>query len=117
MLINASVPLTVPKERRAGPTRMAEKRKYSYARPGARHVIAFSALVLLLFSVIVVYQASRSYHTAVDTSKNDVDRLTRLLADHVELTFMAVDMNVRRVVERQYFSELFGNKLFQGHRK
>ncbi|MGB1540488.1 MAG: histidine kinase dimerization/phospho-acceptor domain-containing protein, partial [Rickettsiales bacterium] len=37
--------------------------------------------------------------------------LTRILSDHVELTFLSVDLSLRRAVERQYFNALFGGNL------
>lgn len=81
------------------------------SKPQARNLIAFSALIMVLFCVIVAYQASRSYEIAVDAGRSDAERLMRSLSDHVDLTFLAVDMNIRRAVERQYFNDLFGGKL------
>jgi signal transduction histidine kinase len=79
--------------------------------PKARTLIAFSALIMLLFCVFVAYQASRAYETAVDEGKVNATRLTQILADQVELTFLAVDLTLRRAVERQYFNILFGGNL------
>ena len=79
--------------------------------PKARTLIAFSALIMLLFCVFVAYQASRAYETAVNEGKANASRLTQILADQVELTFLAVDLTLRRAVERQYFNLLFGGNL------
>ncbi len=38
-------------------------------------------------------------------------RLTHILADHAELTFLGVDLSLRRAIERYYFNSLFGNNL------
>lgn len=79
--------------------------------PKARTLIAFSALIMLLFCVFVAYQASKAYETAIDDGKENAARLTSILSDQVELTFLAVDLTLRRAVERQYFNMLFGGNL------
>lgn len=79
--------------------------------PKARTLIAFSALIMLLFCVFVAYQASKAYENAVRDGKANATRLTKILSDQVELTFLAVDLTLRRAVERQYFNMLFGGNL------
>lgn len=79
--------------------------------PKARTLIAFSALIMLLFCVFVAYQASKAYEHAVEEGKENATRLTKILSDQVELTFLAVDLTLRRAVERQYFNILFGGNL------
>lgn len=80
----------------------------SSAIPKVKTLIAFSALIILLFCIFVAYQASRAYSTAIEDGKKDAARLTRILADQVQLTFLSVDVTLRRAVERQYFNQLFG---------
>ncbi len=79
--------------------------------PKAKTLIAFSALIMLLFCVFVAYQASKAYENAVEEGKANATRLTQILSDQVELTFLAVDLTLRRAVERQYFNMLFGGNL------
>ena len=79
--------------------------------PKARTLMAFSALIMLLFCVFVAYQASKAYEQAVSEGKTNASRLTKILSDQVELTFLAVDLTLRRAVERQYFNMLFGGNL------
>jgi len=79
--------------------------------PRAKTLIAFSALIMLLFCVFVAYQASKAYENSVDEGKKNATRLTKILSDQVELTFLAVDLTLRRAVERQYFNMLFGGNL------
>ncbi|MEJ0010846.1 MAG: ATP-binding protein [Alphaproteobacteria bacterium] len=79
--------------------------------PKAKTLIAFSALIMLLFCVFVAYQASKAYEHAVSEGKANASRLTKILSDQVELTFLAVDLTLRRAVERQYFNMLFGGNL------
>lgn len=79
--------------------------------PRIRNLIAFSAMIMLLFCVIVAYQGSRAYKQAIANGQQDAMRLSRILADHVELTFLGVDLSLRRAIERQYFNSLFGNNL------
>jgi signal transduction histidine kinase len=79
--------------------------------PRAKTLIAFSALIMLLFCVFVAYQASKAYQVAIAEGKQNATRLTKILSDQVELTFLAVDLTLRRAVERQYFNQLFGGNL------
>ena len=79
--------------------------------PKAKTLIAFSALIMLLFCVFVAYQASKAYENAVSDGKENATRLTKILSDQVELTFLSIDLTLRRAVERQYFNMLFGGNL------
>jgi signal transduction histidine kinase len=79
--------------------------------PKAKTLIAFSALIMLLFCVFVAYQASKAYSHAIDDGKANATRLTQILADQVELSLLAVDLTLRRAVERQYFNTMFGGNL------
>lgn len=79
--------------------------------PKARTLIAFSALIMLLFCLFIAYQASKAYARAIEDGKTNALRLTDILADEVELTFLAVDLTLRRAVERQYFNTMFGGNL------
>ncbi len=82
-----------------------------FRAPKIKTLIAFSALIMLLFCVFVAYQASKAYENAIIDAKKDANRLTNILADQVELTFLAVDLTIRRAVERQYFNTMFGGNL------
>jgi signal transduction histidine kinase len=66
---------------------------------------------MLLFCGFVVYQGTNAYKQATVESEQNASRLARILADHVELTFLGVDLSLRRAIERQYFNTLFGNNL------
>jgi signal transduction histidine kinase len=81
--------------------------------PRIRELVTFSVLIILLFCVIVTYQGTHAYRDAVKEGTQDSSRLARILADHVELTFLGVDLSLRRAIERQYFNALFGNNLPQ----
>jgi signal transduction histidine kinase len=79
--------------------------------PRVRNLIGFSALIMLMFCVIVAYQGSRAYNQAIADGEQKAMRLAHILADHTELTFLGVDLSLRRAIERQYFNSLFGNNL------
>jgi two-component system, cell cycle sensor histidine kinase PleC len=79
--------------------------------PKVRNLILFSSIIVLIFCFIVAYQASQSYRFAVANGHQNAERLTSILSDHVELTFLAADMTLRRAIERQYFNQLFGNNI------
>lgn len=81
--------------------------------PRVRNLIAFSALIMLLFCIIMGIQATRSYDVAVVEGKQNAARLTRILSDHIEQIFLSTDLTLRRAVERQYFNSLFGGNLAQ----
>ena len=66
---------------------------------------------MLFFCVIVAYQGSHAYNQAVNEGQEKATRLANILSDHVELTFLGVDLSLRRAIERQYFNSLFGNNL------
>lgn len=79
--------------------------------PKAKTLIAFSALIMLLFCVFVAYQASKAYENSIRDGKLNAARLTHILADQVDLTLLGVDLVLHRGVERQYFNTLFGGNL------
>ncbi len=79
--------------------------------PKAKTLIAFSALIMLLFCVFVAYQASKAYESSVVEGKNNAARLTHILSDQVDLTLLGVDLVLNRAVERQYFNTMFGGNL------
>lgn len=92
----------------ANGTRVAVGRGRS---PKAKTLIAFSALIMLLFCVFVAYQASKAYEHSIEDGKTNATRLTRILADQVELTLSGVDLVLHRAVERQYFNSMFGGTI------
>jgi len=79
--------------------------------PKAKTLIAFSALIMLLFCVFVAYQASKAYEHSIDDGKTNAARLTHILADQVDLTLLGVDLVLHRAVERQYFNTMFGGTI------
>ena len=79
--------------------------------PRVRSLILFSSIIMLLFSGIIAYQALQSYNNTLNESKNYAKKLTHILSDHTELTFIAADLTLRRVVERNYFNDLFGGNI------
>jgi signal transduction histidine kinase len=79
--------------------------------PKAKTLIAFSALIMLLFCVFVAYQASKAYETSISDGKLNARRLTGILSDQVDLTLLGVDLVLQRAVERQYFNTMFGGHL------
>lgn len=79
--------------------------------PRVRKLMLFSLIVMLCFCVIVGLQAINSYRQAEKDAKEAATRLTRIVSDHVELTFLSIDLSLRRAVERQYFNALFGGNM------
>ena len=79
--------------------------------PRVRNLVAFSALIILMFIMIVIFQASQAYKAAMDEAKANGYRLMRIMTQQVELTFLGVDNTLHRAVERQYYNDLFGGNL------
>ncbi len=78
-----------------------------------RQMVGVAALILIAFGAVIAYQDSQSYRQAIVKGEQDARRLTKILADHVELTFLDVDLALRRAIEQQYINSLFGNNLPQ----
>ncbi|MBI1276389.1 hypothetical protein GC177_10550 [bacterium] len=74
-------------------------------------MMAFSAAILMFFCITVGYQGFRARQAAEAMGREQATRLIQSVVSHVELTFLAVDMTLRRATERHYFNELFGNQL------
>ncbi len=85
----------------------AEKKR----SPRVRKLVAFSILIMLMFSVIVALQAAQAYKSALEDAKNNASRLMRIMSQQIELTFLGVDNTLHRAVERQYYNDLFGGNL------
>ncbi len=77
----------------------------------AKLIIIISCVLIVLNSVLLVYRGITGREKAVADGRVNAERLSRIFSDHVELTYLAVDMVLKRAVERQYFNQLFGNKL------
>lgn len=92
---------------------MTKQQKQSLKSPRIRYLMAFSALIMLTFSFIVVYQGRNAYNQAVKDGEQNSIRLANILSEHVELSFLGVDLSLRRVIERQFFNSLFHNNIPQ----
>ncbi|MBY0355348.1 MAG: sensor histidine kinase [Rickettsiales bacterium] len=79
--------------------------------PRVRNLLAFSGFIMLLFGMLVLYQAFREYDQAIERGRKDAERLATILADQIKLTFITVDLSLQRAVERQYLNLLFGGHL------
>lgn len=79
--------------------------------PKIRNLIGFSALIMIVFCLVVAYHISQGRREAVEAAELKTESLTNSLTDHTELTLLAVDMTIRRAIERQYLNALFGSNL------
>lgn len=80
--------------------------------PLVRLIIIFSAIIVLLNCAIIIKRGMESHQTAIDNGRAEAKRITNSISDHVGLTFMAVDLTLKRAVDKQYFNTLFGNNLY-----
>lgn len=76
-----------------------------------KFIISFSVMIILVNSVIVVYRAVYSYNKEIKLAEEDLIKLTRTISDHIDLTFLAVDVVLRRAVEKHQSNLLFGASL------
>ncbi len=79
--------------------------------PIARALVLASVFILVLNCAIIIVRGVASHRQALTEGKHESERLVRIISDHTELTFLAVDLTLRRAVEKQYFNALFGNTL------
>lgn len=85
--------------------------KVKIVSPRIRTLMGGTALVMLLFAVVVMLSIMDGRKDALENSRLETESLTNSLTDHVELTFNSADLNLRRAIERQYFNALFGENL------
>ncbi len=81
--------------------------------PLVRVIVLFSAAMLLLNIGIIVKRAYTSYDSTIENGMTESERIARTVADHTRLTFLGVDLVLKRAIERQYFNALFGKTLNQ----
>lgn len=75
------------------------------------YLVLFSTAITLIYCSIVVIEGSRSYKQAIENGREDAKRLTRILADQADLSFLGTNVALRRAVDRQHLNSLFGNNL------
>ncbi|MEQ1705868.1 MAG: ATP-binding protein [Rickettsiales bacterium] len=92
---------------------MTKEQEKKLNSPRIRYLIAFSAFIMLTFSFIVIYQGKNAYNQAIKDGEQNSVRLANILSEHVELSFLGVDLSLRRVIERQFFNLLFRNNIPQ----
>ena len=69
--------------------------------PRIRYLIGFSALIIVMFSLIVSYQANNGYTQAIKEADQNSQRLANILGEHVEIIFLGVDLSLRRAIEQR----------------
>lgn len=87
------------------------KSRSDYKASFSRKLGVVSALVLVIFTIVVISQALLTRDATIARGKLIAERLTKIQSDHVELTFKAVDLTLRGVAENQYYNSLFGQDI------
>lgn len=80
---------------------MTKEQEKKLKSPRIRYLIAFSAFIMLTFSFVVIYQGKNAYNQALKDGEQNSIRLANILSEHVELSFLGVDLSLRRIIERQ----------------
>lgn len=78
-----------------------------------KFVIIFSLIIVAANTIILVFRGYQSYYRIIENTKLDIDRFTRNISDHIGLTFLAVDVLLKRAVEKHQSNLLFGKSLRQ----
>lgn len=73
----------------------------------------FSALIVLANTVILVIRANSTHEEEMQNAVAVAERLTQTVGDYIELTFLAVDVVLKRAEEKHQSNLLFGKTLSQ----
>ncbi len=76
-----------------------------------RFIILFSILIVAVNTVIIIYRGINRYQKEINTEKDSIESITRAIGDHTEQTFLAVDVVLKRAVEKHRLNLLFGDNL------
>jgi signal transduction histidine kinase len=79
----------------------------------SRLIIIFTVFAILVNLLFVIWRGYSSYGDARDEARTQLEKLVHTIGDHVELTILAVDVVLKRVVEKNHFNMLFGKSLNQ----
>jgi signal transduction histidine kinase len=93
---------------------MAENGKVSpFKFTIVRFIILFSVLIVTVNTVIIIYRGVNRYQKEISAEKEKIEAVTRAIGDHTELTFLAVDVVLKRAAEKHHLNLLFGGNLQQ----
>lgn len=81
-----------------------------------RLIILFCVVILTLNAGIVYKRGSDARQQALTEGERTIERLNHTVAENIELTFLTVDLTLKRAAERQYFNMLFGSNLMDDMR-
>ena len=87
---------------------LTKSRKHSFL---SQLVVVFCLFMIGVAIFLVYLQNQRVYESSMQKSREDILRLSRLVADNTDLSLHSVDLILRRAAERQYFNALFGGTL------
>lgn len=85
----------------------------SYKTLFARKLAISSALILLVFCVVVAVQAVLTHEDAIKQGKNIAERLTKIQTDHIDLTFSEVNLTLKAEAKHYYYNSLFARPLIE----
>ena len=79
--------------------------------PRIKRLIYFCLFIVSCYVLMIWAIAMKDYDKSLEQGKQNSYRQTKMLGEEVELTFLAVDITLRRAVEKQYFNTMFGGNL------
>lgn len=71
-----------------------------------RKLAISSALILLIFCIVVAIQATMTHEAAVKQGKQIAERLTQIQTDHIELTISEVNLTLKAEAKHYYYNSL-----------
>ena len=85
----------------------------SYKSLFTRKLAISSALILLIFCIVVAIQAVMTHEAAVKQGKEIAERLATIQTDHIELTFSEVNLTLKAEAKHYYYNSLFARPLVE----
>ena len=72
-----------------------------------RNIIAFNALIIILFSIMVIYEAVHEFRIAEKEGELNASRLSGILTEHVAMSLNATRVSLDRLADQLYYNEVF----------
>jgi signal transduction histidine kinase len=79
--------------------------------PAVKYITVFCLLIIFVNTAVLAYRSFYYQKSYISEARENASKVTHNLSDHIELTFLAVDVVLKRATERFHFDQLFGGHL------
>jgi signal transduction histidine kinase len=79
--------------------------------PAVKYITIFCFLIIFVNTAVLGYRSFFYQKIYINEGRESSEKITNNLADHTQLTFLAVDVVLKRATERYHFDQLFGGHL------